>query len=580
MPTSLILVLTTIVAACCAVFFYIKQRTEKEQRHNETRELRKRAYELTILKELGDRAGYLLNIKNVIDIVTASLNEFIEYSVAAYLLRDGDKITFKADLEQSVGKEFISDVKKRMVESLAALTNEDLADAKVEEIVIGSIAASRDTRPHSFFNIPLVLFGEVVGVLTVAHTKEGLYKEDEMTLLYQVVNQATTKLEQLRLAVTSEQSRHEAMLKSMAEGVIITDPNQKVLLINPAARNILGLKENEKDPSIAEISRMFGDTFDIGAKLKESIEKQEVVHDEEVVVNKKIFEASVAPVVSTSKTGVIELIGGIVVLHDITHEAEAQKMRENFTALMVHELRSPLDGIKKMAELMGVDDGIRTKKETFDQYMHLIYESSAEMLDLVNDLLDVSRLEAGKLEIQKASVELRSLLRGALDSFDTKVRDAKINLVFSVADDVPKSILFDQRRIVRAVKALIHNALTRTSPGSSIFVHAFFHKKGRSITDDIQDAGKGAFKSNIHIDPAQPDQVIIAVTDFGPALTGEEKDVLFSKLTMFERGVRSGQSNESGLGLVIAKGIIEAHGEDLYITSGEDGTTFYFTLTI
>src|SRR3989344_6163495 len=152
-------------------------------------EMKRRLYELAILKEISDRTGYSLNIQKILDVIVGSLNQFLEYSAVSYMLLEPSKIVFKADLERSVSTHFIKEIRTRMLGSLTALLGRDLADMEVEETITGAIMIDIIEEPvQSYFNIPLVIGGELVGVLTVSHTKAGLYKESEMEILYKIVN--------------------------------------------------------------------------------------------------------------------------------------------------------------------------------------------------------------------------------------------------------------------------------------------------------------------------------------------------------------------------------------------------------
>ncbi len=122
-------------------------------------------YELAILKELGDRVGYSLNIQNIIDIITGSLHQFIDYSAVSYMLLEPEEIIFKVHLEKSISRDFIDEVKDRMLKSLSALLDKKLSAKQVQEVLSGAILTENiETPVKSFFNIPLVIGDKVVGV--------------------------------------------------------------------------------------------------------------------------------------------------------------------------------------------------------------------------------------------------------------------------------------------------------------------------------------------------------------------------------------------------------------------------------
>src|SRR3989338_3357799 len=145
-------------------------------------ELNRKMYELAILKEVGERIGYSLDVAKITDIITGSLRQLFTYSTSAsMLLIEEKRIVFKCDVEQSVGRGFVSDVRGRMLAALSALTETNFARWKIEEIVAGAIVDDDNKMPvASFFNIPLVINKEVAGLINISSTEAGLYKEEEM----------------------------------------------------------------------------------------------------------------------------------------------------------------------------------------------------------------------------------------------------------------------------------------------------------------------------------------------------------------------------------------------------------------
>jgi transcriptional regulator with GAF, ATPase, and Fis domain len=153
----------------------------------------RRIYELAILRELGDRIGYSLDVNQIVDIITSSLHQFIEYAAVSYMLIEPEKVMFKMHLERSVHRRFVTDVRDRMLSSLSALLGSRIQKRRCQRnIESGAILLEELDEPvRSFFNIPLVIGDKVVGVLTVSDTKSGLYKEEEMTILYKLIQQAS-----------------------------------------------------------------------------------------------------------------------------------------------------------------------------------------------------------------------------------------------------------------------------------------------------------------------------------------------------------------------------------------------------
>ena len=210
-----------------------------EKREQETN---RRMYELAILKELGERIGYSLDMRQIADVITGSLHQFIEYSAVSYMLLGGEKIVFHIHLEKSVHRGFIDEVRNRMLQSLSALLDKQFKQDQVDELLSGAILIEDVEEPvGSFFNIPLVIGEKVAGVLTVAHTEAGLYKEEELTILYKIISQASHAVTRLQDVVKTEQSKLNAMVESMADGIVMTDTDYRIMVVNPSAKKMIGI---------------------------------------------------------------------------------------------------------------------------------------------------------------------------------------------------------------------------------------------------------------------------------------------------------------------------------------------------
>lgn len=573
--------LVTIIAACSiligAYSYWKSKKLSRDIVASET-ELKSRMYELSILKELGDKIGYSLNVQKIVDVITGSLNQFIDYSTVSYMLVDPAKIVFKADLQSSVSRQFVDDIKNRMRDSLSALLDKKLDTIPVEEALTGAMLKESNEPVRSFFNIPLVIGGNVVGVLTVAHIKPGLYHEEEMTILYKIVNQASQAVTQLEEVVKTEEGKLNAMVESMGDGIVMTDKDYRVAVVNPAAKFIIGLP-NKNDVTIFDFIDHLEGKFDIRGKLEESITLGKIFSADEVAIGGGFFQILVAPVKGSHGTIKGETVAGVVIFHDVTKERQVEKMRDQFTSMIVHELRSPLGNMKKIGEIMK-EESIRQDKKAYDEYVQMFSQSSSDMLDIVNDLLDVAKLEAGKFEVSKRKANIKEIIEDRIKFFDTTSRSAKIELAGVFGREIPVDVLLDPLRISQVLSNLISNAIKFSRPGSKVFVQAFMHRNGQDLEREAAEAGISWFKDIENKLPNDyADTLVIAITDTGEGISKENRSKLFNKFEQFGSGNRVDKPKGTGLGLVIVKGIIEAHGGTIGMVSEEEiGSTFYFTI--
>ena len=244
---GIVLFLFAVVSFTFGIGAHWKSRSFRDAIEKREADLKRKMYEISILKEVGDRVGYSLNVGKIAEVITRSLNQFLEYSTASYMVVNPESLVFKIDLEQSVSKDFITDVRVRMLNSLSVLLGKDMTVMPVDQTVTGSLVDYDSKLPvGSFFNIPMVIDGSVAGVITIAHTKIGLYKEDEMTILYKITNNASNAVTKLQKVVKREQAKLASMVEGMTEGVVMVDLQYRVSTINKAAKYALGLDKKDK----------------------------------------------------------------------------------------------------------------------------------------------------------------------------------------------------------------------------------------------------------------------------------------------------------------------------------------------
>ncbi|MDB5194862.1 MAG: hypothetical protein JWO84_46 [Parcubacteria group bacterium] len=565
-----------------SIYFYIKDKKAKEVLEKREQDVSRRMFELAILKELGDRIGYSLDVQQIVDIITGSLHQFIEYAAVSYMLIGPENVIFKIHLERSVHQRFVNEIRDRMLGSLSALLDREFDKKDVKEIVSGAIIIEELDEPvSSFFNIPLVIDEKVVGVLTVADTKSGLYKEEEMTILYKIIQQASKAVTSLQGVVKAEQAKVNAMVESMADGVVMTDTDYRILVANPSVRQVIGLS-NKKDITIFDFIDNLEGKFDIRGRLEESVKLNKPFKSEDVLIRDNFYKIFVFPV-TTSVPGTPDeknVVGGVVIFHDVSAERSVEQIRQQFTSMIVHELRTPLSGINKISELLRAGPTKVGKKE-YAEYVRMISSDSAGMLNLVNDILDVAKLEAGKFDVKKQPTDLKAVIANRIDFFTPSAEDAKLSLKVAYDKELPPMVPLDELAIKQVLNNLLSNAIKFTKAGGIVEVFALHHAAGGAITDELarlKDA------PTLALAPEQlasaPESVIVAVSDTGGGISEAGMKELFNKYKQLQTTSETGMKG-TGLGLAIAKGVVEEHGGFIGVVSEQGvGSVFYFVLPL
>jgi signal transduction histidine kinase len=243
--------------------------------------------------------------------------------------------------------------------------------------------------------------------------------------------------------------------------------------------------------------------------------------------------------------------GVLLVLRDITATKEAERMRHDLTHMIVHDLRSPLSGVMASIELMmrGVPGKLN------DQQRHVLQiasTSAANMLDMINTLLDISRLEAGRMPLERCIGNIRDIIHDAVQRLASLALDRAITIRTEVEEDVP-DVYADIGLIGRIIQNLVSNAIKFSHRGGLVTVRAA-----------VEAADDGQSK------------VIVSVSDQGVGIAPGDRERIFAKFSQV--GERRGGT---GLGLAFCRQAIEAHGERIWVNSELGrGSTFFFTVPV
>ncbi|MCD6117581.1 HAMP domain-containing protein [bacterium] len=364
----------------------------------------------------------------------------------------------------------------------------------------------------------------------------------EISSLADTLNSMAEQLDKRIRTISMQRNEQEAMFRSMQEGVLAVDPEEKIIRINKAAREYLGIKEKEvhKHP-IYEIvrNRDLLDFIDRALKAKKHLEEEIPISSK----SERIFLMNSAPIQDLSK----ESIGVIVVINDITRIKQWDKMRMEFVANVSHELKTPITSIKGYVETLL--NGDVKDEETLDRFLKIILHHSDRMNAIINDLLELSKIEqqekAGiKLERQKILPVIQSAV-----CFSSPLAEKKhINIEVDCAESTKG--LLNSAFLEQAIINLVDNAVKYSEENSRVYINVKENNKS----------------------------VVISVQDWGCGIPREHHERLFERFYRVDKG-RSRDIGGTGLGLAIVKHIVYAHKGKIKVdsTPGE-GTVFTISL--
>ncbi|MDO8570712.1 MAG: ATP-binding protein [Candidatus Daviesbacteria bacterium] len=349
--------------------------------------------------------------------------------------------------------------------------------------------------------------------------------------------------EKASLYAENEKRKLSAMIGSLLDGIAMIDTNFNLIVVNQALYQILKIEGNI---DLFKIINSLGEKMDLDKSLKQVFKTRILIKTAPFEINGFVIEVNIEPV----KDAHGYLLGVAIVFHDITPEKNLEHLREEFTAMMVHELRTPLTTIS-----YGIDNIMtnlpKVSKEELSTDLNVIKNTTENMLGLVTELLDLAKIEAGKFVVVKKIGDLGKMLEEKAVAFKSLIEQKQLTLVTDIAASLTQ-VNFDPNRLGQVINNLLSNAVKYT------------------------DAGKISLKSQV-----SGNQVIISIADSGDGIRKEDLSKLFSKFEQLGKG-KTGEKVGTGLGLVIAKGIIEAHGGKIWAESeGEGhGTTFSFQIPL
>lgn len=398
-------------------------------------------------------------------------------------------------------------------------------------------------------------------VLSKELEKKTTQINQELTKKYETVIKEKTRNEEIAWKkyekVFEDKKETEAVIRSVAEGMVIIDAQGKVLMMNPAAEKLLGVLKKDKIGRPLTTGLKNEQLVSL-AKSRNKKEGGEIEFFSSQDETKKILRASSA--VIEDEDG--RTIGMVSVLSDITKQKELDELKSNFVANVTHELRTPLIATEKSISLM-LSKATGPLSEPQEQFLTIAQRNLKRLGALLNDLLDLSKLEAGRMTIKPVPSSIEKLITESVESLDTWAKSKSITIAQKIHDNLPLANI-DPDRIIQVLNNLIGNAIKFTQHNGTITVEAVLQADTSEITVCVCDTGIGIEKGNLTKVFDKFYQVPSPRS--APAQGGERMSV---------------DSSGTGIGLSVAKEIVELHGGKILAESQNGaGARFSFTLPL
>jgi PAS domain S-box-containing protein len=416
--------------------------------------------------------------------------------------------------------------------------------------------------------------GDILGVLTLGHFEKDYFTDDHLQMITAATAQIamavnnsdlyafiTDQADQLGAALQAQQeeaAKNRAVLESIADGVLVLDHNGRVLLVNPAAeellgftgmalvgehfRHMLGLGETTVHRELAQALYS-----ELRGRLESGWDAAPVQEDSvRLEAGVRVLAVNLAPLMTT--------LGGapgvVAALRDVSREAEVERLKNEFISTVSHELRTPMTSIKGYADLLhlGMAGGLT---DTQHEFLRIIKSNADRLTALVNDILDISRIETGRMRLTIEPLDLGELVSQAVISFQEQYRDKRVTLAWEEPEGLPP-IRGDAARVMQVLNNLLANAWQYTPQGGRVMVSV--EPKDGVLQVDVEDTGIGVSPGDV--------------------------DRIFDRFYRADHPIVQ-EAEGTGLGLAIVKMFVEMLGGEIWVESKIDvGSRFSFTLPL
>lgn len=433
----------------------------------------------------------------------------------------------------------IESVYSQMSQTVSIFLNASVV-AIIITIVLAVIISRGLTRPISEMRRQTanIADGDYSGKVTV-------YGADELGELAETINDLSYKVKDAQETTESERQRLDSVLRHMTDGVLATDRRGKIIIINSRAMDLLSISQDKAiGQSIMKVLKL-GEKF----TFRQLLETQD-----ELILN---IATEDQDTILRGEFSVIQresgFISGLVcVLSDITEQEKVEQERRSFVSNVSHELRTPLTSVKSYTE--SLIDGAWEDKEIAPEFLKVISTETDRMIRMITDLLNLSRMDQGKQELNLEFVSINELVAHIIDRFEMVLKSEQYrNKKYKIERDFTQRTLWveiDQDKFIQVIDNIMNNAI-KYSPD------------GGKITCRLMETHNS---------------VVISITDEGLGIPRKDIGHVFDRFYRVDKA-RARSMGGTGLGLAISKEVVQLHGGKIWVTSVENkGSTFFISL--
>jgi len=574
---------------------------EKAQLFAETE---RRLREVTALHNLANKVSSSLELERVLETIVSALQEAIGCRGCVLFLLDEASETLEIKAASGVKPQWREAASLHLGEGIAGQVASTGQSLYIPDVRQGPASVMFDPEVRSILAVPLVSQGQIIGTLNVDDDYPNAFPPDLEHLLTIAAAQAAVAITNASLfeKAVFEQMRTEAIINHMADGLLMLDSALRIVRMNPVLEEMLGVRaadvmgrsipELASDPNFetlisisrVELTRKETDRWILDGVtlpcadcvvqlpgLQEStgtawhqeqppyhciqcavFQRYAEFHARQGVIEREIaLSEPINRAFKVSSSVVSDVngkpLGQVKVVHDVTKERELDQMKSDFVSMVSHELRTPLFSIQGFIHL--ILDGKVPDEKTRTDFLTIVEEQAGHLAAMVDDLLDLSRLEAGLIDLKLKEVQIDQIVHQTILRLRSLAQSKQIAVKMRVSDDIPP-LKADRRWLDHVMTNLVGNAIKFTPKEGQVWVEI----------------------------KRRPSDVIVQVIDSGVGIPQEAQKKLFTKFSQVE-GPATGEASGAGLGLYIARQIVKAHGGKIWVESQVGkGSVFSFSL--
>ncbi len=496
------------------------------------------------IKNFLDELPFENNPQKLADAILSAVCKKYNFTVCSYLFINLNEPLFKNSINEAVPDLFLDDVKNKLLISIMECGVErKFENKKFNVINEGNLDNKQKKVLTDFIHVPILINDVLIGMFSFGSKNYISLPEIQVIELFEGIRSKYEGLSRFEEELKEDKNNFEDLINSMVSPVCMLGKNFELIYLNPSFETLFKLS-SPKDFNILDFVADVPGALDIERTLQDVFLNNVTKNFKHINIFGHIYDVDIFPVV---KNGKVE--GASILFQEASTDYKNEQIKQEFTAMLIHELRAPLTVIKSSSDLI-INRFSELKESKIKEMLKGIISSAEGLLGLVSDLLDTSKIEMNKIQLMKEVVSFNKFIDEKVTFFESQINDKGLKLEKEFDKNV-QEMSIDTGKFTSVINNFMSNAIKYTKEGSI------------KISTKLEDGN-----------------IVLDFADTGQGIPDDTKNKLFNKFVQLENSIKN-KSKGTGLGLVVAKGIITAHKGDVKILDNKPaGTIFRIILPV